>query len=385
MGAFSIVLTLPLSLSANAATFPQVSHRSPVAETPDASVPQRWRNYALASITPGFSWATAAERSPPQDTDAGDALQGFALTLKSISAQPIGTLNLSVAHATVDGRVTALAGTQLDVAAEFPAAGLTRTIIAPSFTGQWGQTGAFGVTAVLAYQRFASLGLGESTLQDGTSIWPVVPGETSSGVGVRLDVGNTLFDRLSWSAAVQSRVDMDAFDSVRGVFTEPGQFDIPASASVGLSYALTPTLSFDVGAQRVMYSDITPFTSPALPRRFLALLGSGASPVFAWQDLTVYSAGWTVHNRTLGDIELRYTTRLQPSPTSALLQSALAVKEADHALALGYSRATGRHSSLNLQAIYTSAPYFLGVPNYRANERIVGSQLEYEAAWALRF
>ena len=385
MGAFSIVLTLPLSLSADAATFPQVSHQSPVAETPDASVPQRWRNYALASITPGFSWAAAAERALPQVIDAEHALQGFALTLQSINAQPIGTLNLSIAHVAVDGRVAALAGTQLDVAAEFPAVGLTRTIVAPSFTGQWGQTGAFGVTAVLAYQRFASLGLGESTLQDGTSIWPLMPGETSSGAGLRFDASNNLFNRLSWSAAVQSRVNMDALNSVRGVFTEPGQFDIPASASVGLSYALTPSLSFDVGAQRVMYSDVTPFTSTALPRRFLALLGSGASPVFAWQDLTVYSAGWTLRNQTLGDIELRYTTRQQPSPTSALLQSALGVKEADHAIAFGYARATGRHSSVNLQAIYTSAPYFLGVPNYRSNERFIGSQLEYEAAWALRF
>jgi hypothetical protein len=385
MGAFSIALTLPLSVTADAATLSHASSRIPVASATDASVPQRWRNYALASITPTFSWAPAVAKAPPQITDAQGSLASFAVTLQSLGEQPIGSLNLSVAHSVVDSRVQSLASPQLDVRSELDDIGLKRTVVAPSYTGRWGKQGSLGVTAVLAYQRFASLGLGESTLGDETPMWPVVPGETSYGAGLRLDIGNTLLNRLSWSAAYQSRVNMDALNSLRGVYTDPGQFDIPASASVGVSYALTPSLTFDVGAQRVMYSEVTPFTSPALPRRFLALLGSGASPVFAWQDLTVYSAGWTFRDDAFGNLELRYTTRQQPSPTSTLLSNALDSSPADHTVAVGYSRSTGQQATLSLQAIYSSAPYFLGVPSYRSTDRVTGNQVEYEAAWSWRF
>ena len=383
--ALGIALTLPISLAANAASVPHASPGMTVAEASAASVTQRWRNYALASITPAFAWAPENERDAPQITDAQDALANFALTLHVLGNQANGRLNLSIAEQRVDNRVSALSSPRLDVGNEFSDVALKRTIVAPSLTGQWGASGSFGVTAILAYQRFASLGLGESTLRDGLPIWPMLPGESSYGAGVRLDVGNELSNRLSWNAAYQSRVNMDALKSLRGVYSDPGQFDIPASASMGFSYALTPAMSIDVGAQRVVYSDVTPFTSPALPRRFLALLGSGVSPVFAWDDLTVYSAGWTLRNQSLGNVELRYTTRQQPSPTSSLLRNALGGDPADHTVAIGYSRHTGQQAILSVQAIYSSAPYFLGVPSYRSANRVTGNQVEYQAAWAWRF
>ncbi len=360
------------------------SPRPTVAGESDASVPHRWRNYALSSITPSFSWAPSVDRAVPQITDA-QALADFSLVLHSSSGQAIGSLNLSVANEVVDGRTRALAGPLLDVRAELPEPGLKRTVIAPSFTGQWGAAGSLGVTAILAYQRYASLGLGESSLGNGTPLWPVMLGETSYGAGLRFDIGNALSNRLSWSAAYQSHVNMDALNSIRGVYTDPGQFDIPGSASVGVSYSLSPSTSVDFGAQRVMYSEVTPFTSPALPRRFLALLGSGASPVFAWQDLTVYSAALNWSDSRFGHIELRYTTRQQPSPTSSLLRNALESNPADHTIGLGYSRSTGKRASLSVQAIYSSAPYFLGVPSDRSNARTTGSQFEYQAAWGWRF
>ncbi|WP_324463334.1 hypothetical protein, partial [Dokdonella sp.] len=245
-------------------------------------VPQRWRSYALSSITPGFSWAPRVSGVLPQVTDEQPSSIPLSVALSGFGEQANSSLNLSVYRSVVDDRPRVLANQQLDVSSELPGVGLKRTVIAPSYVSQWGQGGNFGITAVLAYQRFASLGMGEAPLRDGASFWPVLPGESSYGAGVRLDVGNALSNRVRWSAAYQSRVNMDALNTLRGVYFDPGQFDIPSSASVGLSYALTRALSFDVGVQRVMYSDVTPYTSPALPRRFLALLGSGASPAFAW-------------------------------------------------------------------------------------------------------
>lgn len=379
------MLMLSFSYSVLAATRSGEPYGPGVAENNDASMPGRWRNYALDSITPQFAWVErSAGSSPPQVTDALGQ-DSLTFVLKAVGTQPAASINLSVASIVVDHRAQVLANQAPGIGAELPRVGLQRTIVAPSYVRNWGETGSIGFTAVLAYQRFASLGLGEVSLRDGVLLWPMMPGETSYGGGVRLDVGNTLSDRINWSVAYQSRLNMDAFNNFRGVYSDPGQFDVPASTSVGLSYVLTDALSFDIGAQRVMYGDVTPFTSSALPRRFLALLGTGASPVFAWQDLTVYSAGWTWRNDLFGNLELRYTTRQQPQPTSALLRTALDADPADHTVALGYARATGRHSRLSMQAVYSSAPYFLGVPSYRARDGVTGESIEFEALWALRF
>jgi hypothetical protein len=72
-------------------------------------------------------------------------------------------------------------------------------------------------------------------------------------------------------------------------------------------------------------------------------------------------------------------------PTSSLLKTALDTLPADRTMAFGYSKATGRHSRLSLQAIYSSAPYFLGMPSERAAQRVTGDRFEYEAAWAWHF
>ncbi len=379
------MLALPLSSSALGADIVGASYGVAGAR-PDAAVPSRWRDYALASITPGFSWAQKVDSTQPdvRDTAFGDGSTTMLLAVLGQSSN--ASLNLSVSRATVDDRAPVLSRPAIDLDAELPRIGLQRYVVAPSYVHAFGPSGSVGVTAVLAYQRFASLGLGAMPLQEAMPYWNGLGSETSYGAGVRLDVENALSERLSWSASYQSQVDMDAFKNYRGVYAEPGQFDIPASAGFGLSYALTRILSFDVGVQRVMYSGVKPFTSSALPTRFLALLGTGASPEFAWKDLDVYSAGWTLHHASFGELELRYTTRQQPLPTSRVLERALGTDPSDHAIALGYARAIGRHASLSLQTVYSTAPYFLGVPSYRTRDPSGGGDsLEFEALWAMRF
>ncbi len=348
-------------------------------------MPARWRDYALATISPVFAWAQPVRGVEPQVTDLLVDGGSLAFALGALGTDAQATIGVSVARGAVDERVNVLAMPKADPFAELPRVGLQRTVVAPSYQQRWGNSGSFGFTAVLAYQRFASLGFGEVSMREDMPAWPVLAGETSYGGGLRVDAGNRIGEHLDWTIGYQSRVNMDAFNSYRGVYSDPGQFDIPASASVGLRYALTPAMSLDVGAQRVMYSAVTPFTSAALPRRFLALLGTSASPEFAWRDLDVYSAGWTYRTPAFGALELRYTTRQQPEPTSALLRSALDVEPADHTFALGYSRPTGRHAQLSLQAVYSSAPYFLGVPSYRASADMTGENVEFEALWAMRF
>lgn len=387
MGALGTGLALPF-FSAYAAAFDgrpvaaQALDASSVQAAADASVLSRWHDYALSSITPRFSWALPlVSYGAPRVLDNYSAVVTRAplAKLQEGGAQ----IGVTVSTGVVSDTPAAMPeyGSQL---IGLPQPGLQRTVIAPSLTQEWGGRGSVRLTGVLAYQRFASLGLGTTSV-DG---WAPMPGwlrDSAYGAGARIEVGNAIGEGLRWNMGYQSRVGMGAFVNYRGVFADAGDFDIPASASFGLSYAITPQFGMDVGVQRVMYSAIRPFTSSNLPTRFLALLGDSSSPVFAWRDLDVYSVGWTLRNEDIGNLQLRYTTRQQPVPTSKLLENALAGAVANDMVSLGWSRAFGSNANLSFLASYASSPYYLLLPTYVTRNDATASQFEFEALWSMRF
>ncbi|MEO5625327.1 MAG: hypothetical protein ABIQ70_04905 [Dokdonella sp.] len=347
----------------------------------DGSVFSRWHDYALSSITPQFSWAVLplAYGAPRVlDNYSGVVARAPLLEVQQAAA---AHLAISIATGTVADTPSMLPDQTAHLSG-LPQSGLQRTVVASSLAHEWGRHGLLRLTGVLAYQRFASLGLGTT---DGWAPLPTWFNDSSYGAGARVDIGNSFADRLRWNFGYQSRVGMGALTNYRGVFADAGDFDIPASASANFSYALTPYFDVDVGVQRVMYSAITPFTSSNLPTRFLALLGDGGSPVFAWRDLDVYSIGWTLRDEKLGAVQLRYTTRQQPVPTSQLLENALASATANDTISLGWSRGFGPNANVSFAASYATSPYYLLMPSYLARSDGTASQFEFEANWSMRF
>ncbi|MBS0556130.1 MAG: hypothetical protein JSR27_01815 [Proteobacteria bacterium] len=387
-GAIGLVLSLPLSFAA-AAERPHADVPSLAAYAQSASILDAWRDYALADLTRGFDWADNAGVAPQApslfDRGIGRIAQPASHFSATNAASPISVTFLR----------TKAADTPLFVAADQPSLlrdftpGLQRYLLAPSYAQRWGDNSSFSVSAIFAYQRFAGLGLGIANvpLQSeaaGASITDKYPG--SYGTGMRLDFVNRLGERVSWQAGVQSRVNMDAFNNYRGVYSEPGSFDIPASVNIGVGFALAPGFTADIGAERVMYSGIAPFTSAALPTRFLVLLGSSISPAFAWQNLDVYSAGFSWSDPANGVWSLHYTTREQPLPTSPLLQAALEPYLASHNVEFGFMRAFGTASSLHFAASYAPSEFVLGVPTSNTLRNAGnGGQIEYQLLWATRF
>jgi hypothetical protein len=389
VGALSAGLALPFfSILAHAGPLdgrPAVvsaQHAPPIETRTNGAGLARWRDYARASITPQFSWAVQ-----PQALLAPDVLDNYSADIVRaplFEVRASGNARFGISVATGDvadtpGAVTERATRSIGL----PNPGLQRTVVAPSLSTPWGDAGSVRLTGVLAYQRFASLGLG--TMDDTHQLLPGWLADSSYGAGARVDIGNRLGDRLHWDLGYQSRVGMGAFAHYRGVFADPGDFDIPASATASLSYALTPQFAIDAGVQRVQYSAITPFTSSNLPTRFLALLGDSSSPVFAWRDLNVYSLGWTLSDEGIGDVQMRYTTRQQPVPTSKLLEGALADATADDMFTLGWSRGFGAGSNLSFSASYASSPYYLLMPTYTTRDDARATRFEFEALWSIRF
>ena len=348
-----------------------------------------WRDYALASLKPDFSWANEGDApvrapslfergrsriAPPATHFNGSAVDSSPFHVAMLSSKvsdtplyvPVGSTGLLRDYSP----------------------GLQRYIVAPSISQRVGDLGSVSVSAIFAYQHFtdfAQTAPNWAVINYFDSATPLAQRttESSSGAGLRLDYSSALTDRVNWQVGVQSRVNMDAFSNYRGVFAEPGTFDIPASTNLGLGLAVTPQLRLDVGVERVMYSQVAPFTSSALPARFLALLSSSVSPTFAWQDLDVYSIGASWRDAEAGDFSLTYSTRQQPLPTSPLLQQALPAISPRN-IEFGYSHPVGSNSALRFIAAYVPNEYIIGIPqSYSLSSG--GNAFQWEALWMTNF
>jgi len=347
-----------------------------------------WRDYVLLDLTPSFSWAEhpSGSFSAPSLFNRGNA--HLAQPPSHFLGTPTNPPPVQVAF--VKSKVSdtpVFLSSDADSLLQEYTPGLQRYVIAPSLTQPWGDHSALRFSAIFAYQRFAGLGVDSVSMQD--SISPATPysyreNSGSYGTGMRVDFNSTLSEQMSWQIGFQSRVNMDAFNNYRGVYSEPGSFDIPASANVGLGYALSQDFKLDLDVERVMYSQIAPFTSNALPTRFLVLLGSSISPAFTWQDLDVYSLGATWRDPSDGIWSLRYSSREQPLPTSRLLQNALTPYLSDHDVEFAFARMFGK-SSLHLAATYAPTQFVLGLPTSNSLRNGNGNTLEYELLWVTRF
>lgn len=340
-----------------------------------------WKAYAQARLTPAFAWSDLPKSNAPQLHVAAS----HRLPTRSEVATFALSERLGLRIAAVDGASVAPAASFATIQAR--SSGFARSAYASTLQADLPGDTRVGLSAVMTQQRFLTPGMGESLWDTrgrmlGAAFDP--SGEVVSGFGLRADYQVPFGRESRWTVSLQSRVDMEAFKAYRGVYSEPGDFDIPAQAGVRYARDLgRATLS--LGVERVFYSDISAVTSYGLPNRLLSLLGDGASPEFAWRDLTVYSAGAAYAVGERGSLSLRYSTRLQPSPTSALLQRAMQRDFSNRNFALGYRHELGRFGQLQFTASHSGASYFVGSVPLRQRDFNRGAVNEFELLWALPF
>jgi len=284
-----------------------------------------------------------------------------------------------------------------------------RQYFAPGLERQFGENGILGVAAVIAYQRYsaANMGLFAASAPDlnpvlgyglgsggaygtgyglGDSLAGYEPFQESGfGTGVRLAMRQEVVSGVALDAGFQSRIDMEEFAAYRGVYSQPADLDIPARAHVGLALQASDRSWLNLAVERVLYSDINAFPSRYLPNRFLSLLGDSTSPSFGWEDLTVYSVGYTWSDGKAQQWRVDVSTRTQPSPSSRLLSQALAGDLADSAMVVGYSRRTGDRSRLDFNAAYAPSEYAFGGSVLGVTTDELDQQFEVEAMWTLSF
>jgi len=352
---------------------------------------EAWRQYARSSFQ------LAVDPSLSQLVPDQVAATSQPLPERGALGAAAGRLALSVRAATTSGGPFAAdvedgfrfqpAGPSVD----FSGSRFTSSLLSPELQAQIGAGSAVKVGLTIANQRFATPGFGEVRAHG--SVGPIAQltkasagarVEQSFGHGVHLGIESELGNQMTFGLALQSRVDMDAFKTYRGIFTEPGDFDVPARTAANLAYRASPGMTLRAAAERVFYSEVNAFTSSALPPSFLAFLGDGSSPRFAWRDLNVYSLAAELADRWEGRWGLKVSSRQQPSPTSPLLDLALRDSYKGTHFAASYQRELGAGGMFNLGASYAPSQYVLGFSPF-GNRYRDGSQLEVEMNWIVAF
>lgn len=147
---------------------------------------------------------------------------------------------------------------------------------------------SLGFAPVFAAQRFSATGL-EAFAGMSSNPGAVTNNGDDWSHGWGLNFGLAWEPNPEWTigASYRTKMQMDPFRSYAGLFAEQGDFDIPATATIGAAY--TPaadsrwTLSGEF--QRIFFSDVAAIANSGAV--LATPLGANNGPGFGWKDINV--------------------------------------------------------------------------------------------------
>lgn len=269
---------------------------------------------------------------------------------------------------------------------------------------------ALGASLILAGQRFSAQGL--ENFGQFSSDPNNLSGNrhsTSYGLGLKLGYQGEVGKGVRVGVSYQSKISMGEFDEYKGLFAENGDFDIPSTYNIGISFDLTPSSTLVADVQRINYSDVAAISNPisrltdgscinALnatlanggtpsPASGAGCLGGGNGAGFGWEDITIVKIGYQFDS---GDNTYRfgYSHSQQPIPDSETLFNILAPATIQDHFTAGMTMRLAGSQEFNLAAMYAPNSSVKGgnpFDNGATQIEIEMSQWEVQAGWAWKY
>ncbi|KPJ92871.1 MAG: SalD [Gammaproteobacteria bacterium SG8_15] len=234
---------------------------------------------------------------------------------------------------------------------------------------------SWGVSLILAYQRFKATGLGSFAafnLSNDPNNLTDNGYDDSMGWGLKIGWQGEVTPGLTLGASYQSETQMSEFDKYKGLFAEQGGFNIPSTWTIGLAYAFANNSKIVFDVQGIMYSDIKAVSNPLNPSLnncFGATLpspnclGGDNGSGFGWEDMTIYKLGYQWNTSTQWAWRVGYSITDQPIPNSEVLFNILAPGVMEDHLTFGFTRfLTGGLKEFNFALMYAPSVSVTG-PN----------------------
>jgi long-chain fatty acid transport protein len=267
---------------------------------------------------------------------------------------------------------------------------LVQVFIAPTYARKFNADSAWGITPILAVQRFKANGvLAFGAFSSDAANLSNNGYEWSYGGGVKLGVQGQVTPSLRLGASFQSRIYMTEFDKYAGLFAEQGDFDVPPTATIGLAFQTSPstTLVFDI--QHIWYSDVNSIGNPLFPNLGTALLGNDNGAGFGWDDMTIFKLGYQWQSSPDWTWRVGYSYGEQPIPKSEVVFNILAPAVIEQHITFGFTKQMGSNNELNFAAMYAPSSTVSGgnpleAPGQQKIE-LKMQQFELELSYAWKF
>jgi len=252
---------------------------------------------------------------------------------------------------------------------------------------------SFGASIIFAYQTFKAKGL------DNFAPFSTSPAnlsgndaDTSSGLGAKLGWQGKLSPAVSLGVSYQSKIAMSEFDDYAGLYAEGGDFDVPATASLGLAWKTGDKSTFIVDVQSIFYSDvasiangISPLIDACNPGDQSGCLGASDGAGFGWEDMTIVKIGYEWGNDVIWRVGL--SNGGQPIPDSEVMFNILAPAVIETHVTGGFTMSLGAGSEFSFAAMYAPSNSVTG-PNPLDGQQTIEiemDQFELQATYSMLF
>jgi long-chain fatty acid transport protein len=267
---------------------------------------------------------------------------------------------------------------------------LIQLFIAPTYARKISEHHAFGITPIFAYQSFEARGLQQfKPFSSSPSNLTNNGHEGSYGYGGRIGYLGEIFPFLNIGAAYQTKIYMSELDNYKGLFAEQGDFDIPATWTVGIALKAAEGVTFLADLQRIYYSDITAINNPLLPNIQTSQLGKNRGAGFGWDDITILKFGVQWQSSKDWIWRAGYSIGEQPIPQSEVLFNILAPATIKNHATFGLTKKIGDHQEVKCAVMYAasnsvSGPNSLEAPGQQTI-KLTMHQWEFSLGYAWKF
>lgn len=225
---------------------------------------------------------------------------------------------------------------------------LMQAFVAPSFTWEFAEHQAFGVSPIFGWQSFEAKGLGAFAMFSSNPSKLTNNGaDTSTGFGARFGYHGKFGEHLGVGASYQTRIAMGELDDYAGLFAEQGGFDIPENWTVGISVFPAQGWTVALDYQRIYYSRIRSIGNPMLPNLMQAPLGADGGAGFGWRDVGVWKVGLQYEASPKTTLRAGFAHCDQPIPESEVLFNILAPGVIEDHLTVGFTTLLSEKSALH--------------------------------------
>lgn len=277
-----------------------------------------------------------------------------------------------------------------------------------SYATKLNDSNSVGASIIYAYQMFAAKGLGSfAPFSSDPSSISGNGDDSSMGFGAKLGWQGKVSDDISLGLSYQSKIAMSEFEKYSGLFAEGGDFDIPATATLGLAWKTSKQSTLVLDIQSIYYSDVAslnnsisqlsptaaqcnpiggPGNETGTAGQGPGCLGGSAGAGFGWQDMTVIKLGY---QWLAGDMTYRVglSNGGQPIPDSETMFNILAPAVMETHVTFGFTLPLSSSSEFAFAAMYAPNSSVSGASPFDPAQtiNIEMTQIEMQATYSMLF